>query len=256
MPAAPTGGGHCCVHAAHRQGMNTYEANKSSIEKDRKGNGEFGSKSFKANDSLVLPAAPPARMDAFDEDGTEWLPPYFKDVDRPDVLLSQVGGVENSVWTHDGRFTWEVVDHRDKWKRRSLKRGWEDTEEAAREAAKTARTEALAWGDLKLSEGSSTPWGAADHVSMVAPGIYSVGTPSHGGMKVTAARNRGIDQRWRSTGGFYEEDCEQAIPILTYQDEFEKNLVDHAHETARRWYPEKYREIVESDPVRYGVGPE
>ena len=238
--------------------MNTYEANKASIEAARQGNGEFGSKLHGEADggTSVLGAAPAARMEAYDEDGTEWLPPYYKNHDRPDVLVSYVGGIENSVWTEDGAFNWDVVDHRDKWKRRPLKHGSEETEEAAREAAKAARAEAHAWGQLKIAEGSSTPWGAADHVSQVAPGIYAVGTPSHGGMKVTAVRNRGIDARWRSAGGFYEEDCEQSIPILTYPDEFEKHLVDHAHESARRWYPEQYAQIVEANPQRYGTAPE
>jgi hypothetical protein len=37
----------------------------------------------------------------------------------------------------------------------------------------------------------STPWGAADHVETIAPGIRSVSTPSHGGILLDAAQRAG-----------------------------------------------------------------
>lgn len=70
----------------------------------------------------------------------------------------------------------------------------------------------------------NTPWGIADSVTEIAPGILSVSTPSHGGIKLDEARWAQVPTLVRTTpysrGGFYEEDCDWAIPRLVFDAEF------------------------------------
>jgi hypothetical protein len=42
-----------------------------------------------------------------------------------------------------------------------------------------------------------TPWGVADHVSEIAPGVVEVSTPSHGGFHLNAERNAKVPLAWR-----------------------------------------------------------
>lgn len=101
------------------------------------------------------------------------------------------------------------------------------------------------WGDLNhLQEGSRTPWGPADRVTHYAPGIASVGTPGHGGIKLSAERNRAIPPYARRPGGWYEEDQEHNIPAYFFRDE----LIP----TTQRGYtanhdPEEWDKYIESN---------
>jgi hypothetical protein len=61
-----------------------------------------------------------------------------------------------------------------------------------------------------------TPWGAADYVKKCSEGVYFVGTPSHGGVKLSASRNAQVHEAWRNAGGWYEEDCEWAVVEYTW----------------------------------------
>jgi len=99
--------------------------------------------------------------------------------------------------------------------------------------------------------GMSTPWGRAQDVSRLADGIWLVGTASHGGIKLSRERNAKIANFWRSPGGWYEEDIEWAIPVLTFPQEFPENQ-SQAHDTMRRWMPYEYgrftgREVLPSE---------
>jgi hypothetical protein len=100
--------------------------------------------------------------------------------------------------------------------------------------------------------GSRTPWGKADHVKEVAPGIWQVSTPGHGGYKLDRVHNATVDAAWRRPGGWYEEDCEWAIVVLTFEQTFrEQAPTDHvfrstvvnAHSTARNYYPDQYTAV-------------
>ena len=65
-------------------------------------------------------------------------------------------------------------------------------------------------------EGQSTPWGRADFARVLAPGIGSVSTPGHGGIKVCGKLNKLIPDYMRCEGGWYEEDCDWCIPYLVF----------------------------------------
>jgi hypothetical protein len=66
-----------------------------------------------------------------------------------------------------------------------------------------------------------TPWGTAQSVSILAPGIGLVHTAGHGGIKCNRATNATIPEPWRQANGWYEEDCECAIPF-----HFHRSLID------------------------------
>ena len=67
--------------------------------------------------------------------------------------------------------------------------------------------------------GMQTPWGKADYAETIASGIGIVGTPSHGGIKVDRKHNQLIPDYMRRTGGWYEEDCDWAIPFCVLANE-------------------------------------
>lgn len=60
----------------------------------------------------------------------------------------------------------------------------------------------------------ATPWGAAQSVEILAPGIGLVHTAGHGGIKCDRITNAAIPAAWRAANGWYEEDCACAIPFF------------------------------------------
>ena len=90
--------------------------------------------------------------------------------------------------------------------------------------------------------GSRSPWGTVDYVNVIETGkIWSVGTSSHGGLKVSRSAQMEIPQKARSKGGWYEEDAEWSIVALVFPEFFKPSDVDSAHETARNYLPGIYR---------------
>lgn len=100
------------------------------------------------------------------------------------------------------------------------------------------------WGTAAVSWGSSTPWGTADDVEPVAPGIARVGTPSHGGAKLSAQRNRAVPAPLRSRGGWYEEDIDESVAMWAFHSEYAAlwgkdpaDVRDEAARVLREWRP-------------------
>lgn len=102
-----------------------------------------------------------------------------------------------------------------------------------------------------VREGSRSPWGTVDYVSRRAVGITDVGTASHGGVKLSAERNRAVHEAWRRPGGWYEEDCEWAIAAVTFPEAYPPEHVATARKTARNWFPDEY-EAVTGEQVQPG----
>ena len=101
--------------------------------------------------------------------------------------------------------------------------------------------------------GDPTPWGEAQSVEPVGTSMCWVLTASHGGLYVDDALNGQIDRVWRVDGtyddngtylpgGWYEEDCDWAVPVVTFPDRFTPRTVLGAHGVLARWYPEFYRD--------------
>ncbi|MHA3724210.1 DUF7007 domain-containing protein [Leucobacter sp. HY1910] len=101
------------------------------------------------------------------------------------------------------------------------------------------------WGETGVAEGSHTPWGKADQVNHPAPGISVVHTPSHGGVKLSPERNREIPAALRESAGWYEEDCDAAIPLYYFTDDMAGDFKSSpaelragAAESIRNWHPD------------------
>lgn len=90
---------------------------------------------------------------------------------------------------------------------------------------------------------SSSPWGAVQQQSDIAPGIISVSTAGHGGFWVSPerwARIMALFPEFRPYCGqtqWLEEDCEWALAALAFHAEFQPQDIYHAIQTARGdWY--------------------
>lgn len=68
-------------------------------------------------------------------------------------------------------------------------------------------------------EGHDSPWGPIDNADVLADGIVSVHTPSHGGIWLSNARLAQMPSDQRSTDAWYEEDCEAAFPLRRFRNE-------------------------------------
>ncbi|MET4143799.1 hypothetical protein [Arthrobacter sp. UYCo732] len=187
----------------------------------------------------------------FDPDGTEW------DWRDPEATILEAGSVnEVGIWIHtdtaaQGVFNYDIVDYRNN---AVVGRGSAGTLHDAKEAAKDDRYKMAKYASrFSIHEGSRTPWGKADGVIHLAPGIATVFTPGHGGVKLSPARNKEVDPVWRSSNSWYEEDCEWAITAITHREAYSEEHQKYAHQSARRWYPDEYEAVVGKDPARYGV---
>ena len=97
------------------------------------------------------------------------------------------------------------------------------------------------FGDLpSIAEGSRTPWGAAQTVTPVGPGIVSVDTDGHGGFKLSPQRNALIPPALRNGNGWYEEDTEAHIVVMTFPDLYDGDRRARAEQSVKDWFPDEY----------------
>lgn len=87
--------------------------------------------------------------------------------------------------------------------------------------------------------GGHSPWGPIQGVTLMAEGIWSIDTASHGGIKLSPKRNRLIPEYMRQKGGWYEEDCDWCIPVVVFKDELARDY-EQAVETFKNWRPGMY----------------
>lgn len=112
---------------------------------------------------------------------------------------------------------------------------------------------------LEPHTGMKTPWGRADHVRKLLEGIWFVGTPGHGGIKVTTGLNKQIPAVVREDGGWYEEDLAYNWIVAFFPALIEtgqvQGTVEEAHATLRNWFPNEYEKVfgVELDPSQSRV---
>jgi hypothetical protein len=91
---------------------------------------------------------------------------------------------------------------------------------------------------------TSTPWGKADMVTRYARGINFYTTPGHGGFHLSAKMNKRVpielrEQSWAGMGikGWYEEDCDADIVIVTFSEYFTPEEVESAHIALANYLP-------------------
>lgn len=85
-----------------------------------------------------------------------------------------------------------------------------------------------------------TPWGQAQQIEDLAPGIKWVSTASHGGVKLDRALNAEVPDYMREPDGWYEEDVDWAVVAVVYPDAFEPGSRERAKDTLRNWRPGAY----------------
>ena len=94
--------------------------------------------------------------------------------------------------------------------------------------------------------GDLSPWGDIQTVTPLGPDAVSVTTASHGGICVSPAALRRIPEPLRltafSAGGWFEEDCDWAVPYLAlglqaFEGDRGAAIRRAAVRTVRRWHP-------------------
>ncbi|MEY9247594.1 DUF7007 domain-containing protein [Bradyrhizobium elkanii] len=100
---------------------------------------------------------------------------------------------------------------------------------------------------------TSSPWGAIQDKRELAPGIWSVSTASHGGIKLSRERNAAVPKYMRAEAGWYEEDCRWSIAAVIHPIAFQRTIkiegrpdrgeYDIAVETFRNWHPDEYEQF-------------
>lgn len=105
------------------------------------------------------------------------------------------------------------------------------------------------WGTSNVAVGSRTPWGEAQNVENIAPGIVFASTESHGGYKLTPERNKAIPAPLRSSSGWYEEDTEWRQAALFHPEAFawgdatpESARAD-AEQAVKDYMPDAYEKV-------------
>lgn len=86
-----------------------------------------------------------------------------------------------------------------------------------------------------------TPWGPAQHASVLAEGVVSVDTASHGGIWLSQPRITQVPEGIAPINGrcWYEEDCEWALPFVLFDDVSERDLnLGIAIQTLASWNPD------------------
>ncbi|WLA44038.1 hypothetical protein QNJ95_22445 [Bradyrhizobium elkanii] len=99
----------------------------------------------------------------------------------------------------------------------------------------------------------SSPWGAIQDKRELAPGIWSVSTAGHGGIKLSRERNAAVPKYMRAEAGWYEEDCQWSIAAMIHPIAFQRIIkiegkpdrseYDIAVETFRHWHPDQYEQF-------------
>jgi hypothetical protein len=96
----------------------------------------------------------------------------------------------------------------------------------------------------------TSPWGKIQEKRELAPGIWTVSTAGHGGVKLSRERNAAMPDYMRNEGGWYEEDCEWAKAAVVHPIGFQRVVkiegkpdrteFEYAMETFRNWHPCQY----------------
>jgi hypothetical protein len=90
------------------------------------------------------------------------------------------------------------------------------------------------------------PWGKVEFPAEIAPGIWTLSTPSHGGIVVSAERRAAMPAQLRdfqtfAGGNWYEEDCDWCVVALAFPEYFSADVLDAARLTYKGWIEPKVK---------------
>lgn len=94
----------------------------------------------------------------------------------------------------------------------------------------------------------STPWGAAQQSESLCRGIVQYYTAGHGGVHLSPTRNMVVPEYMRNADGWYEEDCEWAIPASIFPEAWVKyygseDILNIIKSTLLEYYPDFYEQF-------------
>ena len=95
-----------------------------------------------------------------------------------------------------------------------------------------------------------TPWGESQHVKKIAPGIFFVDTPVHGGYRVWKFMLNKMPEHLKLSDGWYEEDCEWCKVVIAFPGLFTGYLVTIANDTYNRWF-NKYGHYKSNEVIKH-----
>lgn len=113
--------------------------------------------------------------------------------------------------------------------------------------------------------GGPSPWGAIQTVTPLGPDAAAVTTASHGGIWVSASALGRIPEPLRRTaysaGGWFEEDCDWAIPYLAlalhpFDGARGASLRIAAERTVRRWHAPHAEALGVAAEAEVSIGPD
>lgn len=103
-------------------------------------------------------------------------------------------------------------------------------------------------GGLRMA--TSTPWGMSDYCEKVTRGISFLGTPSHGGYRVSKKMyEKRIAEKGLAHGEitadygnylWFEEDCQWSFVVAAFPEFFSEKNQKAAKETIDYWYPKYF----------------
>ena len=103
---------------------------------------------------------------------------------------------------------------------------------------------------------TATPWGKADMVTRYARGINFYSTPGHGGFHLSAKMNKRVPVELREQSfaglalkGWYEEDCDAYIVIVTFSEYFTPEEVEKARVALANYLPVSLTAFVKTKPA-------
>ncbi len=103
--------------------------------------------------------------------------------------------------------------------------------------------EKRALGRREIASRAHTPWGTSQGATVYAEGVTAHTTAGHGGIHLSAERNRKVDAMLRVRGGFYEEDEAWAIVAITYPHLFTAFERRCAERTIKDSWPDAWEAI-------------
>ena len=108
------------------------------------------------------------------------------------------------------------------------------------------RDGALSLGDY-MKEGQATPWGAAQTVDELAPGIESVTTASHGGIILDYDHAQQVPveivaKSFLHNSMAWEEDCDWCVPFVVFEAELLKHGSEHTKTVIKeKWHTDAFK---------------